>query len=420
MIDSPMLFSAAPTAPLAHASAAVARKNGAGAGFAEVLAKSAASPDGPSQSDESTPQTKPIDAATAEDEPAQPIAASADIALDLAAMIAMTSAETPPAPPPSGNSLADSASDATQGVAGTSTVTAALVAGSLRGGATKAVIPTAPATPSDLPAVPALEEPAAISGKESALPATSAGTADAHQQTPSADVRIEPARDENVSPVATQAKSVPSTDTAALRQFDEAFKSQLEQAEAQATGIATAAPSHAGSVQSVASGDPPAISLVPTHAESPAWSKDFGQHLIKLAIEGQPAAEIHLNPPEWGPIHVSIELNGQEAILQFSAEQTQTRAALESAMPRLRELFAASNLNIADASISAESQSALASQSQGSAFSQQFSGARGDGSDQPQARNGGGRLNRAVAIDGAVAPMPSRRSAGRSRVDLFA
>jgi len=96
-------------------------------------------------------------------------------------------------------------------------------------------------------------------------------------------------------------------------------------------------------------------SLVPTHATDPAWSQDFGQHVIRLAVSGQPSAEIHLNPPDWGPIRVSIDLKGNQATLQFSAEHAQTREVLEISMPRLREIFDAGHIVLLDASVAGQS-----------------------------------------------------------------
>ncbi len=153
---------------------------------------------------------------------------------------------------------------------------------------------------------------------------------------------------------------------------------------------------------------PAATLLVPTHVESPAWSKDFGQHVIRLAVNGQPAAEIHLNPPELGPIRVSIEMNGRDATLQLSAEHLQTREALESALPRLREMFAASSTNLADANVTSQSPSS----------SQHAFGSPGRRFDQ----QGTPRGARALAVEDAAPESVSkvRPSADRSRVDLFA
>jgi len=114
-------------------------------------------------------------------------------------------------------------------------------------------------------------------------------------------------------------------------------------------------------------------SLVPTHLDSPAWSKDFGQHVIRLAIAGQPTAEIHLNPPDLGPIKVLIDMRGAETTLQFSAEHATTRDALEASLPRLREIFAAGGINLAHADVDDQPQPQSQRQSE-AGFSQNPSG----------------------------------------------
>ena len=156
----------------------------------------------------------------------------------------------------------------------------------------------------------------------------------------------------------------------------------------------------------VSTGSMPA-SLVPTHVESPAWSRDFGQHVIRLAVDGQPAAEIHLNPPDWGPIRVTIELKGDQATLQFSAEHAQTREALESSMPRLREIFSAGGVDLLDASVASQS------------FFQHPSGSQERAFDQSKAAKGSGQ-SLTIADAEPAALLPSRPLPGTSRVDLFA
>jgi flagellar hook-length control protein FliK len=152
------------------------------------------------------------------------------------------------------------------------------------------------------------------------------------------------------------------------------------------------------------------IILVPTHVENPGWTKDFGQHVIRLAVEGQPAAEIHLNPPDLGPIRVSIEMKGQDATLQFVAAHPQTREALEGSMPRLREIFAGSNITLASADVASKS------------FSDQSFGSNGQRFPQPSAAELTSQNSRTARIDDTapVSAIASRSPASRSRVDLFA
>jgi len=149
-----------------------------------------------------------------------------------------------------------------------------------------------------------------------------------------------------------------------------------------------------------------AAPLVSTPLESSAWSKDFGRHIIRLAMQGQPSAEIHLNPPELGPIRITIQIHGQEAALQFSAVHLQTREAIEGAIPRLREMFAADSLSLTSASVTGEH------------LPQHFS----RGQEQRPAPAPLADINRHViaAVEAAPTPAAIRPLASRTRIDLFA
>jgi len=51
---------------------------------------------------------------------------------------------------------------------------------------------------------------------------------------------------------------------------------------------------------------------------------------------------------------VSIEVRGQEATLAFAASSHTTRAAIEDALPRLREMLSAQGLQLAGAHVGSE------------------------------------------------------------------
>jgi flagellar hook-length control protein FliK len=217
--------------------------------------------------------------------------------------------------------------------------------------------------------------------------------------------------DNRSSHVAQQNKSAEFQTVGITQKTEEIHPPAASQSDpAQVADLTAGASAHARVAHSPSFAGPAgsaAISLVPTHVESPAWSKDFGQHVIRLAVDGQPAAEIHLNPPNLGPIRVSIDIKGQEAMLQFVAEHPQTREALENALPRLREMFAAGSLTLAGAHVSSESLSQHAGGWQGQRFDHA-----------PGATQSGRRLAVEDAMPASIAV--SRTPADRSRIDLFA
>jgi flagellar hook-length control protein FliK len=66
---------------------------------------------------------------------------------------------------------------------------------------------------------------------------------------------------------------------------------------------------------------------------------------------GAQSAEMEVEGIDERPIHVSIDLQGQEARIEFRAEQAQTRQVLQDAMPHLREMLEREGLMLAGMSV---------------------------------------------------------------------
>ena len=135
-----------------------------------------------------------------------------------------------------------------------------------------------------------------------------------------------------------------------------------------------AAPAHAGTaagaIASDAAGAPAAGPITPapiyspdgrTSVATPVNHPDFGQELsqrvVLMARGGVQTAQISLQPADLGPVGVSIQIHGHAATLAFTAAHEATRAALEASLPRLREAFAASGLQLSDATVGGRSHS---------------------------------------------------------------
>ena len=74
-----------------------------------------------------------------------------------------------------------------------------------------------------------------------------------------------------------------------------------------------------------------------------------------MAHQGLEAASLRLSPDHLGPLEVHISVRDGDASVWFGAAHPDTRAALEQALPRLREMFAAQGLTLADSGVSRES-----------------------------------------------------------------
>jgi len=85
---------------------------------------------------------------------------------------------------------------------------------------------------------------------------------------------------------------------------------------------------------------------------TPGWSDELSARLVWLAKDGVQAASLRLSPAHLGPLEVHIAVRGDEAVVSFGASHADTRAALEQALPRLREMFASQGLQLTHADVS--------------------------------------------------------------------
>ncbi len=147
-------------------------------------------------------------------------------------------------------------------------------------------------------------------------------------------------------------------------------------------GASATAPEPAGTPGVAAgAGFGPVTNYVPegrASVSTPVGQPEFGQELservVVLTRSGAHTAQISLEPAGLGPVGVSIQVHGHAATLVFTAAHEATRNALEAALPRLREMFASSGMQLADASVGGRAQSDWTAPSHSQAGRQ-----RGDG-----------------------------------------
>ena len=87
------------------------------------------------------------------------------------------------------------------------------------------------------------------------------------------------------------------------------------------------------------------------HVGSSAWADEVGTRMIMMTERGQHSASLRLSPEHLGPLEVRIAVRDDQASVWFGAAHADTRAAIEQALPRLRELFASQGLSLADAGV---------------------------------------------------------------------
>jgi flagellar hook-length control protein FliK len=91
---------------------------------------------------------------------------------------------------------------------------------------------------------------------------------------------------------------------------------------------------------------------IPMHQEG--WDQELGEHIEWMAQGAHNQAKIHLNPAELGPIAVTLSIKDKDAVIEFAAQHAATREAVESAMPKLREMLADAGIQVQHMSVEAD------------------------------------------------------------------
>jgi flagellar hook-length control protein FliK len=117
---------------------------------------------------------------------------------------------------------------------------------------------------------------------------------------------------------------------------------------AAAAAAAQAGPLHSSAHSQAVTDAPPTLRAP---VGSAAWTEELGARLTFMTRQGQDSASLHLSPDHLGPVEVRIDVRDGATSVWFGAAHAETRSALEQSLPRLRELFAASGLLLADAGV---------------------------------------------------------------------
>lgn len=96
----------------------------------------------------------------------------------------------------------------------------------------------------------------------------------------------------------------------------------------------------------------PAQVVVSTPMGSRAWANDFNQSITWLASQHEQSAQLHLNPPNLGPLDVVLNVSDGQATALFTSPHAAVREAVEQALPRLREMLADSGITLGNATVS--------------------------------------------------------------------
>lgn len=116
---------------------------------------------------------------------------------------------------------------------------------------------------------------------------------------------------------------------------------------------APSAAMHAGAAIPAQTTQAPAATLEARVGER-GWDQGLCDKLVWMAGQKQQVAELQLNPPELGPLKITLKLDHDQASAQFVSAHAAVREAIETAMPRLREMLADSGITLGNTSVSTD------------------------------------------------------------------
>ena len=85
------------------------------------------------------------------------------------------------------------------------------------------------------------------------------------------------------------------------------------------------------------------------------WADDFSQKITWMSTQRNQVAELHLNPPDLGPLNVVLKISDNQATALFTSPHSAVRDAVENAIPKLRELLADNGIMLGNATVSDQS-----------------------------------------------------------------
>lgn len=92
---------------------------------------------------------------------------------------------------------------------------------------------------------------------------------------------------------------------------------------------------------------------VDTHLHQASWPQQFGEKVVWLARNDQQTAQININPPQLGPVQITVSLSGDQATLAFASPHAEVRQAIESAMPQLKEMLSTAGISLGQSNVGA-------------------------------------------------------------------
>ncbi|MEA9392589.1 flagellar hook-length control protein FliK [Acerihabitans sp. TG2] len=116
--------------------------------------------------------------------------------------------------------------------------------------------------------------------------------------------------------------------------------------------IATPTLSAAGSAANATPA--PAAALISAQLGSDEWQQAISQQVVMFSRNGQQSAELRLHPDNLGALHISLQVDNNQAQIHLASGHSHVRAALEAALPHLRTALADSGITLGQSSVGSD------------------------------------------------------------------
>lgn len=149
--------------------------------------------------------------------------------------------------------------------------------------------------------------------------------------------------------------------------------------------------------------------VVATPLGHPQWGNDFSQQVSQVSQSlknGLQSIELRLDPPDLGPIRISININDGVAQAMFVSPHAAVRSAVENALPQLQQQMAQAGISLGQTSVSDQGQGQQQAE---------------NGNNSGRAGLSGTAQNSGTALDQSDTALASRpQSTHNGQVDTFA
>lgn len=108
---------------------------------------------------------------------------------------------------------------------------------------------------------------------------------------------------------------------------------------------------HAPTVLNEIRATPPSQQDFDLDLKAANWERGLGERMIWMVDKHIQTASMKLNPPELGPVEVELAIKKDQININFITHGVQAKEALDFAIPKLREMFLSSGLNLADVNV---------------------------------------------------------------------